>query len=260
MKRRFLGIISLLYVLIILYLWCSNNLVNILAPQMQVYVKLSLIPLLLIGLVFLLNNNIKYKFKVSDLVLLLPLIMIILSGDFRLTSKLATNRDTLITKEDSKIDDNYKEDEIDITKYNFESVDFDVIDPSYGGISDYLMYTTDPDYYIGKTIRFRGLSLKNSKIVSGNYFIIGKYLITCCAADAGFVGFVVNYDVNEIKDNTWYEVEGVLKKVRLKDGTYVVGVKVVNIKEIDSKSENQYVYPCYTYSDVCEEISKYNLK
>lgn len=254
MKNRFLGFISLLYAFIIIYLCLTNNLNNVLAPQMHIYTKLSIIPLILIGLVFIFN---KQNFKKFDLVLLIPLIMLILSGDFRLTTSLATNKE--ISNENNKIDNDYN-DEIDLEKIDFSHIDYDIVDASYGSVSDSLMYTTDPDYYEGKTIRLSGLSLKNSKIVSDNYFIIGKYLITCCAADAGFVGFVLNYDISKIKDNTWYQIEGVLKKVKLTDGTYVVGVKVATIKELDQKEENQYVYPCYTYSDTCEEVTKLNLK
>lgn len=37
-------------------------------------------------------------------------------------------------------------------------------------------------------------------------------------------------------------------------------IKVINIKEISSKDEEQYVYPCYAYdSGSCEAISKYDL-
>ena len=90
--------------------------------------------------------------------------------------------------------------------------------------------------------------------------LIGKYLITCCAADSSFIGFIVDFDKTKIKDNTWYQVEGVLKRIKLTDGTYVVGVGAINVSEIDSKSEEQYIYPCYTYDDMCSEVSKYNLK
>ena len=257
MNRRFLGIVFILYFLIIMYLWISNNLNNILAPQMQVYVKLSILPLLLIGLVFIFNNNIKYEFKLSDLVLLLPLIMIILSGDFRLTSSLAHSKSIKIDKE-STIND--KEDEIDTSNYSFDKVDFNVVDASYAGLSDYFNYTTNYEDIVGKTVRFKGLSIKNSKIVDKNKFIIGKYLITCCAADSSFIGFIVDFDKTKIKDNTWYQVEGVLKRIKLTDGTYVVGVGALNVSEIDSKNEEQYIYPCYTYDDMCSEVSKYNLK
>lgn len=252
MKNRFLGFISLLYAFIIIYLCLSNNLNNVLAPQMQVYTKLSIVPLILIGFVFISN---KQEFKKYDLVLLIPLIMLILSGDFRLS--IINSKELKIKKE---VNLNEKEDNIDTSTYNFDNVDFDIVDASYASLSDYFNYTTNTKDLIGKTVRFKGLSIKNSKIVDKNKFVIGKYLITCCAADAGFIGFIVDYDKSKVKDNTWYQVEGVLKRIKLTDGSYVVGVEAVNVKEIDSKSEEQYVYPCYTYSDTCSEVSKYNLK
>ena len=53
MKKRFLGIICLLYSGIIGYVWFSDKLKNYLAPQMQIYIKIAIIPLLIIGLVML---------------------------------------------------------------------------------------------------------------------------------------------------------------------------------------------------------------
>ncbi len=250
MKNRFLGIISLLYTFIIVYLCLTNNLNNILAPKMQIYTKLSIIPLLLIGFFFMCN---KRKFKKTDLILLIPFIMIIFSGDFRLS--IINSKELKIKKEVNLTD---KEDQIDLSKYSFDKFDFDIVDESYAGLSDYFNYTTHTKDLVGKTVRFKGLSIKNSKIVDGNKFVIGKYLITCCAADAEFVGFIVEFDKSKIKDNMWYQVEGVLKRIKLIDGSYVVGVEAVNIKEISP--EEQFVYPCYTYDDLCSAVTKYNLK
>ena len=42
------------------------------------------------------------------------------------------------------------------------------------------------------------------KLISGNYIGIGKYGITCCAADAGFVGFLSKLGNHKVKVNKWY--------------------------------------------------------
>ena len=76
--KRFLGIICLLYASIITYVKVSNKLNNYLAPNMQMYILLSIIPLIIMGLVMILNNNIKYNFKMSDLIILLQLLMLII--------------------------------------------------------------------------------------------------------------------------------------------------------------------------------------
>ena len=115
--------------------------------------------------------------------------------------------------------------------------------------------------YEGKTIRVRGFAIKKADFLPNGYFAIGKYAISCCAADAGFTGFMSKYDNDKIKVNRWYEVEGILRKGKDKDNNDTMYIEVINIKEIDSKKEEQYVYPCYSYGDnSCSEMTKYNLE
>ncbi len=258
--KRFLGIICLLYVGIIIYVKVFNKLNNYLAPNMQLYILLSVIPLIIMGLVMILNNKINYRFKISDLILLLPIVMLIISGDGRLSMGLANNR-SISFKSPKKIekvkeveiveeDDNDKE-------YDFSKIDFDVKDESYTMLVDYLTYGDNNDIYTDKTVRIRGFTVMNNNFIPNGYFAIGKYAVSCCAADANFIGLISKYD-KDIKDNTWYEMEGVLKKGKDKEGIEILYVNVINVKEI--KQEEQYVYPCYVYGDdKCMEVSKYNL-
>ena len=73
MKKKYLGFVCFIYVFIIIYVWLSGNLNNYLAPNMQFYLKLSIIPISIIGVLFLVCD-IHYKFKYSDLLLVIPLI------------------------------------------------------------------------------------------------------------------------------------------------------------------------------------------
>ena len=63
MKKRFLGIVCLVYSFIILYVWLNGLLGNFIAPNMQIYIKSSLLPLIVIGIVLLIDNKLKYTFK-----------------------------------------------------------------------------------------------------------------------------------------------------------------------------------------------------
>ena len=280
MKKRFLGIICLLYAGIIIYELTTNNIKNFLAPNMQVYLKIVVIPLALIGLVLLFNNHVDYKFKISDLVLLLPLIMLIFASDARLTENLARNRNTGFnrnTSTKSNKDSDIKEDRQEIEtktevekeeveeqeeiKYDFSNPDFYVIDENYDEFANYLSYAIDGSKYVGKTIMVRGFSQKYANYLPDEYFVVGKYLITCCTADAGYVGFFVKYDMSKIKNNTWYEIEGILEQSKDKDGYNIMVINAINVKEIKSNEEEQYVYPCYAYGDgSCSEALKYNLE
>ena len=264
--KRFLGFICLLYAGIIIYVKLSNNLNNYLAPNMQMYILLSIIPLIIMGLVMILNNKINYKFRLSDLILLLPIIMLILSKDGKLTMTLANNRSNF--KSPNKVVESQKQEEKIVEEdikeeskeeYDFTNVDFDVKDESYTMLVDYLTYGSNNYKFINKTVRIKGFTVMKNNFIPDGYFALGKYAISCCAADASFIGLISKYDTSKIKDNTWYEMEGVLKKGKDKEGIDILYVKVINIKEIDSKNEDEYVYPCYAYGeDKCKELNKYN--
>ena len=261
--KKFLGVICLIYSGIIAYVWMFDEAKNFLAPTMQIYLKVALFPLIIIGIVLYFMEHIHYKFKVTDIVLLLPIIMFVFAGNGRLSASFATNRMNFNSKVSNKkivkdISDDIK---IDIKDYDFTNPDFDIIDENFYELANYLTFLVDADKYSGKTVRVRGMASKVGEYISGNYIGIGKYGITCCAADAGFVGFLVKLDNQKIKINHWYEIEGVLTKTKDNAGYEVLVLTLASVKEIDSKSEEQYVYSCYTYGDgSCSEVDKYNLE
>lgn len=261
--KKFLGIICLIYSGIIAYVWIFNEIKNFLAPTMQIYLKVSLFPLVVIGLVLYFEEHIHYKFKVTDIILLLPIIMFVFAGNGRLSASFATNRMNFSNKVSSKkvVKDTSDDIKIDIKDYDFTNPDFEIVDENYYELANYLTFLVDANKYEGKTVRVRGMASKVENYISGNYIGIGKYGITCCAADAGFVGFLVKLDNNNIKVNHWYEVEGVLTKTKDNAGYEVLVLTLAGVKEIDAKSEEQYVYSCYTYGDgTCSEVDKYNLE
>jgi len=265
MTKRFLGFISLLYSGIILYLLISNSLKNFLAPSMQLYVKITIIPLIIIGFVMLFNNKVNYKFKISDLVLLIPLIMLIIAGDGKLTSTFASSRATNYTTEEriksEEAVQDYREVVEETYDYDFSNPYFDIVDANYNELSNYLTFSPKASVYEGKTIKVRGFVLKNISYVPNGYYSIGKLSISCCAADAIFTGFVVKDNNSKVVSDKWYEIEGILEKGKDKDGYDIMYIKVINLKEIDESLSEQYVYPCYAYDDgVCEAIAKYDLE
>lgn len=260
MKNRFLGIICLLYSLIIGFVHRYNILGNFLAPSMHIYIYFSGITLLIIGLIICFSEKTHYKFKISDLLLLLPLIILIFAGDGRLTLNYSNNKVVKMEKKGTNKPIKKKYKEIDITKeiYDFKEPFFDVNDTNYLDLANNITFITKPDKFIGKTIRVRGFSTTNNENLPKGYFMLGKYGVSCCAADAGIVGFIAKYDKYKIKNNSWYEIEGVLEVGYDKAGYTIMTIKIVNLKEIDSKSEEQYVYPCYNYGDDnCEKIMNY---
>lgn len=257
--KRYLGIVSISYSLLILYELITNKINNFLTPQLQIYLKISVLPLFIIGIVLILKN--KDKFKISSLILLLPFIMILFVGDGILTSSFASNRMTNFKINKEEVKDNKEKEEIKeetkIEDIDMSNIDVEVIDSNYTVLANYITFEEKSSNFNGQTIKLRGFVVKNVDYIEEGYFAIGKYEITCCAADAGFVGFIGEYDTSKLKENSWYEIEGVIEKNNLGNGIKST-IKVINIKEI--KKEEQYVYPCYSYSDNCESMLKYNLE
>ena len=265
MKKRFLGIICFVYAFIIVYVIITNTLKNFLAPKMQIYLIISLIPLLLMGIVLCFSKSEDYKFKIVDLVLLLPLVMLVMAGDGRLSvsnldSHVDNNSKKVKTLKEEKKEEDKEEGPKEIINgnYDFTNVDFDVIDESFETLATVITYGEKPSKFYGKTIRTRGFVLKKADYIPNKYSVLGKYLVNCCAADSQFIGFFIDYDKSKLKTNGWYEIEGVLEEAKDVAGYNIVAVKVINIKEIDKSKEEAYIYSCYAYGDgKCSELDKY---
>lgn len=263
MKKRFLGIVSIIYSLIILYVWLNGELNSFLAPSLQLYVKISCIPLFIMGIIICIKSC-NYEFKLSDLVLLIPIVFLWIAGDGRLTATLASNRMSNYNVEKPSVPKNVTEKEAiienDDVDYDFTNIDFVVIDENYSVLADYITFVSKASDFKGKTIKLRGFTILEGDYIPMGYFAIGKYMISCCAADAEFTGFIGRTDI-EIKNNTWYELSGVLTEYQGNDESIIMVVDVKNIIEINEKEEEPYVYPCFNYGDgKCNSVGKYNLE
>lgn len=267
MKNRVFGCLFILYSALIAYLYFSNSLGSFLAPKMQIYILISCPFFLVIGLSSLFIKS-ESKYHISDLILLLPIIVFVIVGDGRLsTNFLQTRRSALSNMANTSdyVPQKINQDQFfDIEKYkeiDFKKVDFEITDEIYMGLSDYITYGKHSDRAIGKTIRVRGFVVKNASYVPDNLFAIGKYLISCCVADAGFGGYFAKSEDNSLfKENGWYEIEGVLEYDMDTYGNKIPVIQVVHSKEISSKKEELYVYPCYSYGDSsCQKITDYQL-
>ena len=282
MRNKFLGVICLLYSAFILFLFMTHQIGKFLIPKMQTYLFIATIVVIIIG-VFLLFSVDKEKCKIGDILFLFPLILFLFMGDGKINLSSAGNRSHSFSskmntskieekkekkKETEKLEELEKMEEKEETttsiissdnKPSIDSIEIEVEDITYAGLSDQITYSTHPEKLVGKTIQVRGFVLKNVDFIPKGTFGIGKYLISCCAADSSFIGFIVEGDSSTIQENGWYEIEGILK---LGEDSYqqkIVVIDMVQFKKI-SPEEEQYVYPCYSYGDgSCSEVLKYNL-
>ena len=273
MRNKFLGIICFVYSIIILYVWFSGNLGNYLALNMQNYIKLSVLPLIILGIGLILSKS-KSKFKLTDLVLFLPLIVLFIAGDGRLTVSFANNRmvdyngKKKIASTSSNTNKNNFSTTNDTMNYtsNDSNVDlskikYDIVDEAYNELAIYFSFDSKSLKHEGETIKVRGFALEDESYIPDGYFMLGKYVITCCAADSSFIGYSVKKGDFEIKNGGWYEIEGVLEKTNLGEDFSVLAIRVINIKSIDNKNEEQYVYQCFAYDKdgSCSKLQEYDM-
>lgn len=263
--KKFLGIVCFVYASLIVFIWLKGDLNNYIAPNMQMYIKGAVIPLIIIGIV-LVVNKINYKFKISDLVLLLPLLLIMFSGDGNLSINVAKVKATAKNRTKTEVvdnDPNKDKDPIDIEPANTQIDDFyfEIEDSNYSYLADYITYIPGAKKYAGKTIKAKGFAVDYSEFLTDDYFTFGRYMITCCAADAEYTGFMVKYPKDKIEYGKWYEVEGYLEQGKDSEGYDVMIINPTSIKEVKQGDSNNYVYSCDTYGKkACDDLLKYDLE
>lgn len=77
---------------------------------------------------------------------------------------------------------------------------------------DYAIWYRDmaeePKKYLGKTIKFKALVAKNSKLPE-DVFIAGRHVMTCCADDITYTAIVCEYkEAKKMKNKSWISLEG----------------------------------------------------
>lgn len=99
----------------------------------------------------------------------------------------------------------------------------------------------NPDKYDGKEIEITGFVYRD-KNLKENEFIIGRFMMVCCAADMQIAG--IRCDGNNLKsysNDTWIKIQGKIKK-----DTYegqVDPLIIVEHIERDLNPDTSYVYP-----------------
>ncbi|TSI04720.1 TIGR03943 family protein [Lysinibacillus sp. BW-2-10] len=114
----------------------------------------------------------------------------------------------------------------------------DMFGTYYGAINDNL------STYIGKTIKISGFVYKEEGF-NANQFVVSRFMITHCLADASILGFLTEIDeAFELAEDTWVEIEGVLDVTNY-GGVEIPVIKTTEWQVIDEPSE-PYVYPVLT--------------
>jgi uncharacterized repeat protein (TIGR03943 family) len=98
----------------------------------------------------------------------------------------------------------------------------------------------NPADYTGKPVTVSGLVVHDSASTPRGYFMVIRYLVTCCIADARPVGLIVKDTSNgAIRDNQWISVTGTMGAAE--DGGQKVAV-VIPRTLTPIKAGNPYIY------------------
>lgn len=91
--------------------------------------------------------------------------------------------------------------DINASEISVDDTDFDMF---------YVDAADNPDNYVGKTIKIKGMMFKHPRLKKGEY-VFGRYAMTCCADDIGLIGFIAEYEGN-IMEKAWVKITAKVKK------------------------------------------------
>jgi uncharacterized repeat protein (TIGR03943 family) len=101
--------------------------------------------------------------------------------------------------------------------------------------------TTDLSPYLGQTAKVNGFVYHDPRLPA-NQFIVSRFVITCCTADASAIGMIVTWDgSNELKASTWVEAKGPVQSAQL-GGQPIPLINAVLVKSVEQPGQ-PYLYP-----------------
>ena len=237
MKEKFLGIYFIILSLTIYILYFLGFLNNFLANKVIIFSLLSGVLLLIIGILLVCNKFSNIKIEKNTMLLVIPIIMIIIAGDGKLGLEFSKKRGSNLSTLNSINNYNYNYEEEDAN--NESDKVYEINDKNYVRTINYL--NSNMDKVIGSRIKISGFTIKDASYITDGYFVIGKYIITCCVADAGIIGILVKQDdLKTVNDSSWYEIEGTITSIEDKFGQRAIAITSDKITSVDN--EEMYVY------------------
>ncbi|MDO5725730.1 MAG: TIGR03943 family protein [Tissierellia bacterium] len=248
-------IISIMLIAFLFYLIKRGSIYTYIHPRGFKLVKLMsyFLLLLVVNEIILSFKNTSKKFKLKDLILLIPFLLILFVTDEGLGTDVLKNRGIEIIEAKHEIKN------IDTLDLNNLSVGKDLLKnnlyhyedltPPEGKMFKKAMtdISKNLDSLVGKEIKLDGFVYRDETIPK-DQFVIARLLVVCCTADAQTVGFQCKTeDAKNFKDGKWYLIEGVLditerENIFTKELVKVPLINIKNYQEI-KKPQNEYIYP-----------------
>lgn len=254
MKRfnfdEFLWFIVLIVLdLFLIYLVYAKKIDFYIGKNMIKYIYFSIASLIVITL-FQIRNVFTPKSAINIKIKLLPIILAILLGiisvtkqqsfkHFELGNELRGNNENSIDKSslyEHNHDININSSDINLSKDSNNAYEIDnnkiivVNENNYVILED---IRANPSKYNGRELEIQGFVCKEDYL-NKNQFIIGKLIMTCCAADSKVVGIIAEYNkVGELKENQNVNVRGIIGITTIKDDNkFSHNVPVLLIKDL----------------------------
>jgi uncharacterized repeat protein (TIGR03943 family) len=97
------------------------------------------------------------------------------------------------------------------------------------------------DQFVGKKMELTGFVYRQEDM-KDNQFVVGRFSIQCCSADAAPFGVLAEYDrAKNFADDSWVTVTGTIQKTKFNDMDIMV-LKVEKVAKAEP-AKAQYVYP-----------------
>lgn len=221
------------------YLFYTGKILMYIAPRMMLYVKFSMGAFLILSLyqftkIFTVPT--RKKINKSYILLWTTLVIGMTSSQMELTSSIADKRGVNINTNRSASMGRTNEDIYDEALIEFND-------------NNYLerLYSIEGNVekYRGKRIHISGFVFKD-KGLKQDEFVVGRMVMTCCAADSQIVGLVSKWDYSEnLRTDEWVRVEGVIESILYKDPSGIEvelpAIKVEKLEKIEAP-DNVYIY------------------
>ncbi|MNM81884.1 hypothetical protein D3C81_938990 [compost metagenome] len=260
------SLILLGFALYIGYLSRSDSLHYYIAPDMVTWITYSTIPLTIMSLSLAyqalfhkanklcdcerpLSQSIYKNISIYGL-FLFPLLLGILLPDQALGSMAAAKKgmtlgspalssDQLSTM--FKAPDKYNVEFAEIAKIIYQQKIIEVKPEVYSEIIGAIELFKDQ--FVGKKIKISGFVYADQSLKQDHEFILGRFLVQCCTADANPFGVLIITDqsIESLQKDSWIEVQGVLR-TELREGKEIIAISAEQITQI-SRPDTPYVYP-----------------
>jgi len=101
--------------------------------------------------------------------------------------------------------------------------------------------TNDLSPYVGQMARVTGFVYHDPRLPA-NQFIVSRFVITCCTADASAIGMIVNWDQSAtLKESSWVEVKGPVQASKL--GGLPIPLIEASYVQSTPQPDQPYLYP-----------------